>query len=63
MKDQTLKDVDDNLVQVGEFLQELVKHPKRVECLRQFVGCKSIVEWLREETNGQLTSIVCVCVH
>ena len=54
MKDQTLKDVSDKLVQVGEFLEELVKHPVRVECLRQFVECKHIVEWLREETNGQL---------
>ena len=54
MKDQTLKDVDDSLVQVGEFLQELITHQQRIECLQQFIGCKKIVEWLREETNGQL---------
>ena len=51
MKDQTLKDVDDSLVQVGEFLQELITQ-QRIECLQQFIGCKKIVEWLREETNG-----------
>lgn len=53
MKDQTLKDVDNSLVQVGEFLQKLITQ-QRIECLRQFIGCKKIVEWLREETNGQL---------
>ena len=62
MKDQTLKDVDDNLAQVGKFLQELVTYPKRVKCLQQFVECKNIVEWLREETNGQL-KFMALCLH
>lgn len=62
MKDETLKDVDDSLVQVGEFLHELITHKKHIECLQQFIGCKKIVEWLQEETNGQLMTIISMLI-
>lgn len=52
MKDQTLRDVNDNLIEAGEFLKDIANNPKRIQCLKTFSECKAIVEWLRKVTKG-----------
>ena len=54
MKDQTLADISDQLVEAGEFLSEFTG--ERVECLRRFCESQKIVEWIRNTTKG-------MCVH
>ena len=51
---QTLHDVDDNLICAGEFLEDIAKEPRKVECLDTFARCKDIVKWLKDETKGKL---------
>ena len=54
VKDQTLHDVNSDLIQTGEFLKDVTANPKRIQCLKRFSKCKDIVEWLREVTKGRL---------
>ena len=51
---QTLNDVDDSLTRAGEFLEDIAKDPRKVECLDTFSKCKDIVKWLKDETKGKL---------
>jgi hypothetical protein len=52
MKDQTLKDVDDSLIEAGRFLKDVAKEPRKVQCLETFARCQDIVKWLKEVTKG-----------
>ena len=52
MKDQTLKDVDDRLIEAGRFMEDVAKEPSKVQCLERFARCQDIVKWLKEVTKG-----------
>jgi hypothetical protein len=52
MKDQTLKDVDDSLIEAGKFMEDVAEEPDKVRCLERFAKCKEIVKWLKEVTKG-----------
>ena len=52
MKDQTLKDVDDTLIEAGKFMEDVAREPSKVQCLERFAKCKEIVEWLKGVTKG-----------
>ena len=52
MENQTLHDVDNSLVDAGEFLKDVARDQQKVQCLKIFAECKGIVKWLREVTNG-----------
>ena len=50
MKDQTLADISNKMIQAGQSLMHLKRD--RLECIHQFCGCQSIVEWIRSTTKG-----------
>ena len=52
MENQTLKDVDDSLMETGKFLEDVAKESKKVKCLERFSRCQDIVKWLKEVTKG-----------
>ena len=52
MKDQTLKEVDDSLIDAGRFMEDVTKEPSKVQCLERFARCKDIVKWLKDVTKG-----------
>ena len=52
MENQTLKDVDESLIETGKFLEDVAKEPKKVDCLERFARCQDIVKWLKEVTKG-----------
>ena len=58
MRDQTLDDVDQSLVETGKFLQEFVSDSKKLECLQIFSKCLSMVNWIRKETKGKGITIL-----
>ena len=58
IKDQTLGDVDESLVDTGKFLQEFVSDSEKLKCLQIFAECLSMVNWIRKETKGKQFSIV-----
>ena len=52
MKDQTLRDVNDSLIEAGKFMKEVAEEPSKVQCLETFAQCQDIVKWLKEITKG-----------
>jgi hypothetical protein len=52
MKDQTLQDVDDSLIEAGKFMEDVAREPSKVQCLERFARCKEIVKWLKGVTKG-----------
>lgn len=52
MQDKSLDDIDQSLIETGEFLKEFVSDRKNLECLQTFARCITVVEWIREETKG-----------
>ena len=50
MKDQTLADINEQLVTAGEFLSKFTT--EKMECVWQFCECQNIVQWIRLTTNG-----------
>lgn len=52
MKDQTLQDVDESLIEAGRFLEDVAREPRKVRCLERFAQCQDIVNWLKEVTKG-----------
>ena len=53
MKDQILAAVDEKLVKTGKFLEDISSDPRKVQCLKHFVQCQEVIQWLREATNGK----------
>ena len=51
MKDQTLADIDEKLVDAGIFLSEFTG--RKLECITKFSECQDIVQWIRETTRGE----------
>ena len=74
MKDQTLADISNQLVEAGLFLRDFTGD--RLECIQRFCQCQRIVEWIRHTTKGihlcvlinprracaRVTVVLCVCV-
>ena len=52
MKNQTLQDVDESLIEAGKFLQDVAKDQRKVVCLEVFARCQNIVKWLKGTTKG-----------
>ena len=50
MKDHTLADINEELVETGKFLSEFT--PDKMECIQQFCECQDIVHWIRKTTKG-----------
>ena len=50
---QSLRDIDDTLVDAGEFLEDIAKDQRKVDCLQSFARCQDIVKWLKEVTKGE----------
>jgi hypothetical protein len=57
MKDQTLQDVNDCLIDAGRFMKDVAEDPNKVECLETFSRCQDIVKWLKEVTKGYITLV------
>ncbi len=56
MKDQTLATIDSNLVETGQFLEEIVSDPQKDKCLQTFVNSQEIIGWLKGFTTSKLMS-------
>lgn len=52
MRDQTLQDVDETLIEAGKFLKDITCDYKKLECLRKFTQCPEVVAWINEVTEG-----------
>ena len=55
-KNQSLDSVNKKLVKAGEALKEVTA--ERADCLRTFIECQTLVEWLQEKMSGIYT---CIC--
>ena len=52
MQNKSLADIDQSLVDTGDFLRELISDRNKLECLQTFAQCLTVVEWIRKETKG-----------
>ena len=57
MKDQTLADINEQLVEASLFLSEFTR--ERLECIQRFCQCQKIVEWIRNTTKGMCVRVCC----
>ena len=62
MKEQTLGDVDDTLVNTGDFLNEIVSDPQKYRCLKTFGECQDLMAWLQEFTTSN-SKIIFVAIN
>ena len=46
-----LDDVNDDLVETGEFLGTFTA--EKLDCVMKFTQCQKIVQWIRETTKGE----------
>ncbi len=53
MRDQTLGDVNDELIKTGRFLKDIASDPHRKKCLEAFARCQNVVAWLKKVTKGK----------
>ncbi len=60
MKDQTLGDVHDELIETGRFLKDIASDTHRLDCLKAFARCQNVVEWLKKVTKGKDTIQCCI---
>lgn len=56
MEKQTLNDIDDKLVEMSSFLEHFTQDKKKLECLKSFSACLDIVEWIRKESKGIIST-------
>lgn len=54
MHSKALSSIDDELTEAGEFLEQFVNDPIKVQCLNTFASCINIVKWIRKDTKGTL---------
>lgn len=57
MKDQTLQDVNDSLIDAGKFIKDVAEEPSKVQCLETFSQCQDIVQWLKNVARGYIDSL------
>lgn len=58
MDKQTLKDIDQRLIEMSSFLEHFTKDKSKLESLKSFAACLNIVEWIRNESQGMHTQLV-----
>ena len=46
----TIAEIDDDLIATGDQLKEI--DDNKSNCLKDFLKCKPLVDWLREELKG-----------
>ncbi len=54
MRDQTLATIDGNLVETGQFLEEIVNDSQKNNCLQTFGNSQEIIGWLKGFTKSKL---------
>lgn len=52
MGDQTLIEIDKDLIAAGKFLSEFTDD--KLRCIEVFCKCQKIVQWIRDTTKGIL---------
>ena len=52
MGDQTLLDINKDLIAAGKFLSEFTGN--KLRCIEVFCKCQKIVQWIRDTTKGIL---------
>lgn len=62
MKESSLGTIDHKLIGARSFLEEISSSPWKLDCLRKFAACSSIVEWIRKETKGSINFLVIMVV-
>ena len=60
MCDQTLAFISAELVKAGQFLNEF--SGEKLKCIESFCSCKSIVQWIRDTTEGDFNFAEC-CIY
>ena len=58
MKDWSLGDVNQSLVNTGRFLDDIVTDEKKRRSLQTFVDCQEVVHWIRETTTGKFDNYI-----
>ncbi len=58
MRDQTLATIDSNLVETGQFLEEIVNDPQKNNCLQTFGSSQEIIGWLKGFTKSKLVLLI-----
>jgi len=53
MRGKTLADIDETFIATGNFLEGIINDPLKSVCLKSFVECQDIINWLREFTNSR----------
>ena len=56
MKSSPLSSIDESLIDACHFLEDFGDE-KKLDCLRIFVDCADIIEWIRTYTKGMFTAI------
>lgn len=51
MKSKPLSSIDETLINAGSFLEDF-RDEQKLDCLRTFVDCADIIEWIRTYTKG-----------
>lgn len=51
MTNQTLNDINAELVETGKFLSDFTG--ENMECIKVFTECQKIVQWIQDTTKGE----------
>ena len=56
LKEEPLKSIelDGDLKLVGRFLDDITNDDKKRECLKTFMDCRDIINWLKDNTKSKL---------
>lgn len=57
MDDQTLRDISEQLIQIGHSLKNVTD--ERLTCIQSFNKCQKIVKWIRDTTKGLHMCVLC----
>ena len=57
LEGKTLQYVDDNLIETGQFLDDIAHDSKKIECLEKFLECQTLVKWLRTTAPNGMQDI------
>ena len=56
VREKSLEYIDDSFIETGDFLKGISS--KKLECLKVFTKCQSIVNWIGNETKGGLLIVL-----
>lgn len=54
VKDDSLSSINQEVMEAKEFLEEISNDKKKLECLNSFAASMKLVEWIGQETTGEL---------